>query len=86
MSDHECPQLQTSSVHEEAAGDADIYVEEVFPADGAGEDCAPGGVCVIVADSWSTTGAVMDPDEALRVAAGITEAAHRALWRRELAN
>lgn len=86
MSDHECPQVETCSVHEEVLGDAEIYIEEVYPADGVGTGCTEGGVCVIVADSESAAGAVMDPEEAFRVAARITEAAHRALWRREMAN
>ena len=79
MTDHDCPQWETCTVH---AGETSICVEEVYQ-DHPGH--IMGGVCVIVDDGEGAAAVAMEPEEALEVAAGIAEAAHRALWRRELA-
>jgi hypothetical protein len=85
MAGHECPQLQTSPVYEGETADATILIEEVFSPEGtAGADCIEHGVAFVVADNEGTALMVVDPEHALEIAAGITEAAHRALWRREM--
>jgi hypothetical protein len=83
---HECPQLHASAVYEGETADATILIEEVFtPGGTVGADCIENGVALAVVDNENTGLMVVDPEYALEIAAGITEAAHRALWRRELA-
>ena len=80
MTDHD-QQLETSTVYEGDTGEVAILIKELWVAD---TDYAQ--VAFTAADGdGETISTEMDPERALEIAAGITEAAHRAMWRRELA-
>ena len=80
MNDNECPQLETSTVYEGDTGEVAILIKELWVA---GTDYAQ--VLFSVADGENAATTEMDPERALEIAAKISEAAHRALWRRQFA-
>lgn len=88
MNDNEC-RVQTSPVYEGQTEDGTITIEEVYTPGGTGS--IDDGVAITVADlvlaeDDSETAAliVVDPEQALEIAAGLTRAAHCAMWRREM--
>ena len=80
MSDHECPQLEVSTVYEGCAGGDAILIQEIWVA---GMDYAQ--VVFTVAADENTASTEVDPEQVLEIAAKLSEAAHRALWRRQFA-
>lgn len=80
---HECVPLRLAvQVYKGDTGDGTgIWVDHVYAPDGASGD---DGVALTLADTVGGTCAVVDPEHALEIAAGITTAAHCALWRREM--
>ena len=75
MNDNEC--LQTSPTYEGAAGDSFILIGEVY-GNGAAE------VAFTIADIHGGSDIAVDPEEALKIGAAITDAAHIAITRREM--
>ena len=81
MSDHECPQLEVSTVYKGYAGGAAILIREIWVD---GTDYAQ-VVFAVADDDKNTASTEVDPEQVLEIAAKLSEAAHRALWRRQFA-
>lgn len=85
MIDNECPELESCAVYEGETEDAMIAVQEVYaPRDVVATGHPKGGVAIYVATDTGCGLINADPELALEIAAGITEAAHVALMRRDM--
>ena len=84
MNDHECPELESCAVYEGETEDAMIAVQEVYAPQDTVAGRAKGGVAIYVATDTGTGLINADPELALEIAAGIAEAAHVALMRRDM--
>ena len=73
-------QLEASTVYEGRAGDDAILIQEIWVD---GTDYAQ--VVFTVAADESAASTEVDPEQVLEIAAKLSEAAHRALWRRQFA-
>ena len=84
MIDNECPELESCAVYEGETEDAMIAVQEVYVPQDVVAGRAKGGVAIYVATDTGCGLINADPELALEIAAGITEAAHVALMRRDM--
>ena len=81
MSDNDCPQIEADTVYKGDTGEAAILVQEVWKP---GTGYAQVGFA-IADDDGKTITTEITPERAREIAAGLTEAADRAMWRGELA-